>query len=58
MEEEERGSESHCNPVGLKKKKGGGGMETGNQLLGWYFALAQVAVRLNLPVCEGDLDQG
>lgn len=46
MEGEERGRESHWDLVGLKKKRGGGGMETGNQLLGLRFAPA--AARLNL----------
>lgn len=32
MEGEERGSESHCDLFGFRKKGGGGGMETGNQL--------------------------
>lgn len=34
MEGAERGSESHWDLVGLRKEGGGGGMETGNQLLG------------------------
>lgn len=50
MEGEERGSESHWDVVGLKRKRGEGGMETGNQLLGWRFAPA--AATLNLEVSE------
>lgn len=51
MEGEERGSGSHWDLVGLKKKRGGGGMETGNQLLGCCFSLAARAAGLNLEVC-------
>ncbi len=50
MEGEERGSESHWDLVGMKTKRGGGGMETGNQLLGLCFSLAVFAATLNLEV--------
>lgn len=56
MEGEEKGSESHWDLVGVKEKKGRGGMETGNQLLGRRFALA-VATRLNHEVCEKEKEQ-
>lgn len=45
MEGEERGTESHWDLVGLTKKRGGGGVETGNQLLVWRFAPAVFAAR-------------
>ncbi len=51
MEGEERASESRWDLVGLKKKRGGGGMETGNQLLGRCFSLATCAATPNQEVC-------
>lgn len=53
IEREERGSESHWGLVGLKKKRGGGCMETGNQLLGF----ASAAARWNLEVCEREKER-
>lgn len=46
-------SESPRNLAGVKKKGGVGGMETGNQLLGQYLALALLAATRSLEVCEG-----
>lgn len=43
----ERGSESHCNLVRFQKKRGGGGLETGNQLFG-RFDPALLVARMNL----------
>lgn len=57
MEGEERGNESHWDLVGLKKKRGGGGMETGNQLLCRCFCPAVFAAKLNLEVCERQRDR-
>lgn len=57
MEGEERGSESHWDLVGLKKKRGGGVMETGNQLLGRCFCPAVFAAKLNLEVCVRDREK-
>lgn len=57
MEGEERRSESHQDLVGLKKKAGGGGVETGNQLLSRFFSPAVLAAQLNLEGYKSDRDR-
>lgn len=63
MEGEERRSESHQDLVGLKKKGGGDGVETGNQLLSrrlfffFFFSPAELAARLNLGGSKSDQDK-
>lgn len=51
MEGEERGSESHWDLVGLRKEGGGGGMETGNQLLGRCVFLFFFSSRVSTLKC-------